>query len=84
MILPTHVVIDLADGWTWSKDGDGNPFTETEAHRFCDILNDERKPEHRTFIVATVTPLRSPEFLTVLARDATHGVTELSNTSSNQ
>lgn len=63
MRMPTHIVIDTTDGWTWARDRNGNPFTDETAHAWAKLLNDERKPERRTFIVAVVTPEMSPEWI---------------------
>lgn len=70
MKIPTHIVVDMQDGWVFAKDHNGNLFTEHTAKSFVDTRNDEMKDEHRTYIMATVTPQRSPEYLTALAQTA--------------
>jgi hypothetical protein len=74
MKMPTHIVIDTRDGWTWARDVDGHPFTETTATLYAALLNDNSKPEYRTYIVAVVTPVMSPELTQALVKDATQGL----------
>src|SRR5581483_12449060 len=48
---PTHVVVDTRDGYTWAKDGHGQPLTEETAAQMAQAYNDEMKPEYRTYQV---------------------------------
>ena len=48
--VPTHVVVDTADGYTFNNDGNGLMDKE-HALRFAEKLNGERKPAFRTFHV---------------------------------
>ena len=73
MMMPTHIVIDTRDGWTWARDRDGHPFTEATATTFRDLLNGDLKPERRTFIMAAVVPVMSRELTAALVKDATQG-----------
>lgn len=75
MRMPTHIVIDTYDGWVWSRDRDGNPFTEETAREWRDVLNDERNPTKRTYIMAAVTPVMSPELMTAITGDVDRGRT---------
>lgn len=69
MKIPTHVVIDTHDGWTFWKDADNRMFTERTATSFAALRNSEMKPEHRSYVVATVTPVESPELSTAVLRE---------------
>lgn len=76
MRIPTHIVIDTTDGWTWARDQQADPFTESTATEWAAILNAERKTvdekmgRTRTgFIVAAVTPVMSEELMTALITD---------------
>lgn len=68
MRYPTHVVIDLRDGYTWAKDTNGKPLTEKTATEMAAKWNAEMKEEARTFIVAYITPTDSVAFLTATAK----------------
>ena len=63
----------MHDGYTWAKDRHGNPFTEETATEFRDMLNDERKPDKRTYIMAAVSPVMSPELLRARADTLARG-----------
>jgi hypothetical protein len=73
MRMPTHIVIDTRDGWTWARDRDGHPFTETTATTFRDAMNEVANPAKRTYVMAAVVPVMSPELTAALAQDATQG-----------
>jgi hypothetical protein len=55
--VPAAVVVDERDAYTWARDTHGQPFTEETATAFAQALNDERKPEHRTFRVYALVPI---------------------------
>lgn len=70
MNIPTHVVIDTEDGWTWWRDAHGLPFVEDTATAWAAVMNEERKfvdktngTERSGFIVAAVTPVMSPQLM---------------------
>jgi hypothetical protein len=67
--IPTHIVIDTRDGWTWARDRDGNPFTEETATTFYHQMNDDSRFDHRTYIMAAVTPVMSKELMAAVIRD---------------
>lgn len=69
--MPTHIVVDLQDGWVFAKDADGRHFTEATATHFAATRNNEMKDEFRTYVVASVTPVESPEYLAALAQGET-------------
>lgn len=70
MRLPTHIVIDVSDGWVFARDHNGKLFTENTAKHFAAARNNEVEDEFRTYVVAAVTPLRSAEYLAALAQTA--------------
>ncbi len=55
MTYPTHAVVDMHDGYTWTRDRNGEFFTADTAADFAQDRNDEMKPEHRLYRVATIT-----------------------------
>lgn len=59
-IMPTAAVIDLRDGYTWPKDGNGKPLDVESATRMADVWNMERKPGHKTYAVAKVSLIKLP------------------------
>lgn len=69
MRMPTHIVIDLHDGFVFARDAGNYLFTEQTATQFTKERNDEMKPEHRSYIVAAVTPLMSPELMAASIRN---------------
>lgn len=68
MNIPTHIVIDTKDGFVFSRDGEGHGFTEGTATHFANLRNSELTPERRTYVVATVTPVLSPELAAAVLR----------------
>lgn len=76
MRMPTHIVIDLRDGWTWSRDKEDVPFTEQAAKAFAAQMNSDQN-ENRTCVVAAVTPLLSHELLMTIAREANRSLADI-------
>jgi hypothetical protein len=72
MRMPTHIVIDTRDGWTWARDRNGNPFTEGTATVFRNLLNDSGNTEGRTYVMAAVTPVMSRELMAAIVKHGQH------------
>lgn len=68
MNIPTHIVIDTADGFVFARDGEGHGFTAGTAAHFASLRNSELAPERRTYVVATVTPVLSAELAAAVLR----------------
>jgi hypothetical protein len=71
MNIPTHIVIDTKDGFVFARDHGGHGFTEATATQFANLRNSELPSERRTYVVATVTPVMSPELMAAAFRDDT-------------
>lgn len=50
-VAPTHVVVDVSDGYTYSRDRANRPFTLETATAFADERNGMSKPHARTYRV---------------------------------
>lgn len=47
--IPQAVVVDTRDGHTWSHDINRNPFNETRAKQFAQMMNEGRLQGNQTF-----------------------------------
>lgn len=54
--VASHVVVDTLDGYTWWRDKYGKMFDERTAADFARKLNNECKPEYRTYQVFRLVP----------------------------
>lgn len=54
-VSPTHVVADTRDGFVFSRDSQGRPFTEASARQFADERNDGYRPGFRPYEVYQLT-----------------------------
>lgn len=60
--LPTHVVVDPLDGYTWARDEIGYPFVEATARAFCEARNRALiVPRYRLFGVVDLGLVRSQD-----------------------
>lgn len=50
-VAPTHVVVDVSDGYTYSRDAKGIPFTLETATAFADERNGMSKSHAQTYRV---------------------------------
>lgn len=69
MKIPSHIVIDTADGFVFARDRYGNLFDEQNANLFAEARNEGQRAERRTYVVAVVTPVMSPELMAAVVRD---------------